>query len=749
MQINDASKESLESIRDGYLTLDRTWHITYLNRRAAAIMGREQEELTGKVIWSEFPVMLGTPLEAAYRQAMDTGRVQRLEMPGLLTGTWYYIFVCPVAEGITVYWQDIFGQKEAEDKLACQAQLLACVHDAIVAVDEHFIITYWSEMAGQLFGWTAAVALGQPYYEIFKTIVPGTTGEAAIQDFYQNGCYAGEAIYSHKDGRSVYVDMHTKAIQDRQGSFQGAVFSYRDISARQQAEAALAESERKYRELVKQAPTGIFEIDLRSWRFLSANDVGWEYLGYSMEELLALHPLEPLDEPSRRLFERQISQTLKGEKPDPSIDYKVKTKDGREIYVLFNLSITTDEHGRPLRATVVAHDITERKQAKEMLRAGKEHALNLVAKLRQADQNKNAFINMLSHELRNPLASIVMSCDLLEMVPWGSELSLKARATVKRQLKQLTRIVDDLLDMTRLTQNKITLQKERVDLNELVEQAVADYQGRFAEKEVVLEASLAEGPLWLEADPARLTQVLGNLLHNAAKFTPPGGRALVTVAGDTANQGAVITVQDTGAGLNPELLSELFSPFVQAEQGMARSEGGLGLGLSIVKGMVELHGGSVAAHSDGPGLGTQFTIRLPLQHSAAQEEAAGSNRLVARYLRVLVIDDMPDMAEILCVLLSYLGHEAEAAFSGPEGLAKAHEFKPEVVICDIEMPDMNGYAVASRLRKDEALKGLHLIALSGYANQEDLERSQAAGFNRHLVKPVDLDALNKLLRDIN
>ena len=399
---------------------------------------------------------------------------------------------------------------------------------------------------------------------------------------------------------------------------------------------------------------------------------------------------------------------------------------------------------------LVYNDITESMRAEQMLRESKERALDLVEKLRQQDQNKNAFLNMLSHELRNPLASIMMSLSLLDRVPANGKQAQRAREIAMRQGKQLTRLVDDLLDVARITQNKIILKKERLELNRLIEQTVADYQGQFRDKEVALESRLTSALLYLEADPARLTQIIGNLLDNASKFTSKGDEVLVMVGHEESTREALITIQDNGIGIMPEILPDLFEPFMQADSTLDRSNGGLGLGLAIVKGMAELHGGSASIYSEGLGKGTELTIRLPLTavESSKKEQGSKSGALSASPIRILIIDDIPDIIEILSSLLGYLGHTVAAAFNGPEGISKAKEFRPEVVICDIGLPGMNGYEVARSFGSDKELEDTYLIALSGYTQQEDLERAREAGFRKYLVKPINLETLEQTLAEI-
>jgi len=645
---------------------------------------------------------------------------------------------------------DMADCKNYKEKLVFQSHLLDSVHDAICAMDENYIVTYWNDMAEEIFGYSAEEVLGKP--SPIQAAITGSSRNQEIANMINDGFYVGEAIYNHKNGTPVYTNVHATVFKDSQGAYKGNVATFRDITRQKQIEKAVAESERKYRELLKYAPTGIFEIDFRKKRFLSVNDYMCQLSGYSREELLEMNPFDILDDQSKIAFQSRISQWLNGEKPDKNVDYKVIAKDGREIYITLNVTFTTDENGKPLGATVIGQDITERKLAERELQETQKQALDLVEKLNRTDLNKNEFISVLSHELRNPLASIMMGITVLDQVSPGSEEAIQAREIIKRQTDHLTRLVDDLLEVTRITQNKIKLKKERLELNQLVDQVVQDYRPQFAEKKVGLESRLNAGPVYLEADPARLTQAVGNLLANAFQFTDSGGNTQVTVETDQINMEAVIKIKDTGKGIDSSLLSDLFEPFMQADNSLDRSHSGLGMGLSIVKGIAILHGGSVAASSEGLGRGTKFTIRLPLafqevQNSSEQEEPIVEEQ--PRSLRILVIDDMPTITRLLSIMLKNLGHEVIIASSGPEGIAKAREFNPEIVFCDIGMPGMDGYDVAREIRSDERLKNAFLIALSGYAQDEDLKRSMAAGFDRHLAKPLRLAVLKATLAEYN
>lgn len=301
------------------------------------------------------------------------------------------------------------------------------------------------------------------------------------------------------------------------------------------------------------------------------------------------------------------------------LEYRVKTIDSGYIWTQNRGKITYNGQGQAVKVYAATIDITERKRAEEALRNSEGKARALVAELENVDRNKNTFISMLSHELRNPLASIMMSLDLLDKVPAGGYQATMALEVAKRQGKQLAHLVDDLLDVTRITKNKIELKKENIDINEIIKKAVQDYQSQFSKNRIRLVVKLIS-PLYLEADSYRLTQAIGNLLHNAAKFTSNDGEVIVTVSEDTNTTDVVITVQDTGRGIAPEALDNLFEPFMQVDKSLDRSLGGLGLGLPIVKGMVELHGGRVEGFSEGIGKGAKFIIHLPLPEKYIGEQ---------------------------------------------------------------------------------------------------------------------------------
>jgi PAS domain S-box-containing protein len=384
----------------------------------------------------------------------------------------------------------------------------------------------------------------------------------------------------------------------------------------------------------------------------------------------------------------------------------------------------------------LARAITEREALMSSLRHSKE-------RLEEADRHKNEFLGMLSHELRNPLAPIRNAIYILNHADPAGEQAGRARRIIERQAEQMTRLVDELLDVTRIARGKIELRRDRLDLAQLVRRAGEDHAGLMRERGIELSVEVPREPAWTDGDRVRLAQVVGNLLQNSAKFTPPGGR--VTLALELVRGGAEIHVRDTGSGMEPDLLSRVFEPFVQAERTLARTSGGLGLGLAMVKGLTEMHGGSVRAASAGPGQGAELVVRLPLVQEVAAERAAPVRSAKAgRGRRVLVVDDSEDAAESLAELVEMFGHMVEVAYDGPSAIAKARANTPDVILCDLGLPGMSGYDVARALR-GASMAGLQIVAVSGFAQPEDLRRAAEAGFDRHVAKPLDPEEIERLL----
>jgi signal transduction histidine kinase len=366
-----------------------------------------------------------------------------------------------------------------------------------------------------------------------------------------------------------------------------------------------------------------------------------------------------------------------------------------------------------------------------------------LATLQDADRRKDEFLGMLSHELRNPLAPIRYSVYLLKRSDARSDTISYARQVIERQTDHLTRLIDDLLDVTRIGRGKVTIAREPVNITDVARRAADDHGPLFAERGIIMSLEIPAQPAWVVGDATRVAQVLANLLDNAAKFTSAGGRVAVSLHNDAST--VEIRVQDSGAGIDPALRAHVFEPFVQSDKTLARSSGGLGLGLALVKGIVQLHGGTVEAESAGVGKGSEFIVRLPriAPPDTLPMPAARTSALV-HPKRVLIIEDNLDAAESLARLVSLLGHTSYIAHDGATGFALIEASQPDVVLCDIGLPGMSGYELAKTIR-ERGVKGARLIAVSGYAQPDDIRRAIEAGFDAHLAKPPDPGEIDRLL----
>jgi PAS domain S-box-containing protein len=452
-------------------------------------------------------------------------------------------------------------------------------------------------------------------------------------------------------------------------------------------------------------------------------------LGYTAEEVVGRHVSMLFPPEHSEDVELILGRIRRGEKVD-HYETRRRRKDGRIIDVSISVSPIRDDEGRIIGASKIGRDVTQQKRAEE--------------ERREADRRKDEFLAMLAHELRNPLSSISNAVQLFGRA--GAEADLPwAKDVVHRQVRHLARLIDDLLDVSRISRGKIALRLEPVDLAPILADAVETVRPLLEERSHELSLSIASGGLRLVADAARLEQVLVNLLANAAKYTEAGGKIALSARREGGE--VVVVVRDTGIGIAPELLPRIFELFVQGDRSAARSEGGLGIGLTLVQKLVQMHGGDVTAASEGPGAGSAFTVRLPAldqpgpRAPAPRAPLAGS---VRRRARVLVVDDNADNARGLELFLQLLGDDVRVAFDGASAVEAARAHRPEIVLLDIGLPGMDGYEVVRRLRAEEFGKDALIIAVSGYGQPDDLRRSREAGFDHHLVKPIDFDALMTL-----
>jgi signal transduction histidine kinase/ActR/RegA family two-component response regulator len=377
-----------------------------------------------------------------------------------------------------------------------------------------------------------------------------------------------------------------------------------------------------------------------------------------------------------------------------------------------------------------------------------QERLHLVDQLREADRRKDEFLATLAHELRNPLAPLSNALQLWSFAKTSPDQLEELRAMMQRQIRQMTRLIDDLLDVSRISRGKISLRVERVELRRLLNAALESVQPLIAGNNQRLELALPDEPIFVRGDATRISQVIGNVLHNAAKYTPERGEIAVNMAREGAT--ARISIRDTGCGIPAELLSSIFEMFQQVDQTLDRAQGGLGIGLTLARRLIEMHGGSISAQSAGSGHGSEFVISLPIEQTdeiiePERPSSFGAPRVQGPRRRVLVVDDLRESAVTLAQMLRALGHDVATAHDGYAALAQVSEQKPEVVFLDIAMPGMNGYEVARRIRALEALEPPVLIALTGYGQDEDRRRAREAGFDFHLTKPASVDQLVSLV----
>jgi PAS domain S-box-containing protein len=740
---------------------------------AEAIVGRTSEELGrnfGVESWND-----------RLREVFMSGQPLRFDRRSI-DGRWYDAHLIPELHGdrvetVLVVSRDITDRKRAEEALreahARTAAILEGIADAFYSLDDEWRFVAVNPAAEQApFGRPARELLGKVIWDVFPNI-PGTrihqhyldAVEKRSQEHYEarspiNGRWYEVFMFPQSGGLDVYL----RDIDDRKRleRLYAVLSQVNEAIVRTPGEQPLFSE--VCRIVAEQGDFPLAWIGLvegQAVRPVAAGGAEQSYLSEIRVEVdgeLGAGPTGTCIRENRPVVNDDFA-TNAGTAPwrQPALGHGFRAsaafplhKDGKPIGALtlyahrpgvfdaaelrLLLALTAD-----LSYALVALEHERRRtETEHALRAANEQ---LVA----ADQRKNDFLAMLSHELRNPLTPICNSLYILEHAAPGGDQGRHALDVLGRQIGQLVRLVDDLLDVTRISRNKIQLQRSLLDLNEVVGRALEDHRSLFADRRIAVETTFAPEPLPIYGDRERLAQVVGNLLQNAAKFTPAGGQVKVGTAPVPSRGRAVLRILDNGVGMDSAILRRLFQPFMQAEATLDRSKGGLGLGLALVKGLVEMHGGEVCANSDGPGKGAEFIVELPLDATlaAAKPDVAGTE---TRGRRVLIIEDNVDAADSLREVLEFGQHVVAVAHNGSEGLAKARQFHPEIVFCDIGLPGLDGYQVARAFRADEALKGAFLVALSGYALPEDLQRAWDAGFSKHLAKPPSVEKIEDILR---
>jgi PAS domain S-box-containing protein len=520
-------------------------------------------------------------------------------------------------------------------------------------------------------------------------------------------------------------------------------YQIRDAIALHEAQATqLRAQEERLRFALAAGGLGSWELDLATMQ-LSCSEACSAHFGqtvshFSHEALLgSIHPDD------RERIARAISSSIEsGSSYD--VEYRVCWPNGEVRWLMVRGRATYDARGAATRMAGVSLDISERKQMHDALQVSQSELAKQAEQLRSADQRKDEFLAMLAHELRNPLAPIRTGMELLRQSR-NPETAERALGVMNRQVAHMVRLIDDLLDVSRITRGKLELKRGPVQLGTLVSTAVEASKPFIERGQHTLRVAIENEALWLDADVTRVAQVIGNLLNNAAKYTPRGGIIELT-AGRQADQ-VVIAVRDNGLGIPRERLADIFEMFNQLSHPSERAQGGLGIGLALVKRLVELHGGSVLADSPGPGQGSTFTVHLPLSvptagAHAADGQAAGYN---GARKRVLVVDDNDDACQLLAMMLQNADCQTQTANDGPSALQAASSWSPDIVILDIGMPGMSGYEVARRLRDGQNGSPVRLIALTGWGTVEDRRKAFDAGFDVHLTKPVEVAELYRAI----
>lgn len=473
-----------------------------------------------------------------------------------------------------------------------------------------------------------------------------------------------------------------------------------------------------------------------------------DLLGESTAVLVGAELADYLQVADRPAFRKILAET----DGDAEMDASMRGPSGALIPV--HLAAATLLQPPRILSLVITDLREQKRQESERLAHIEEQAARRVAEsaaesLREADRRKDEFLAMLAHELRSPLAPIRNGLEILDRLSSQDPTIVKTRTIMTRQVESLVRLVDDLLDASRVSQGKIELKRERMDLRTSVTRALESAQGFIEKRQQKLEVALPDQPIYLNGDTIRLAQAVINLLSNASKFTPAGGEITLTVRreGDQAS----IVVRDTGMGIRPDMLSRIFELFAQVNASMGRTEGGLGIGLTLSRRLIELHGGTLEGASEGVNKGSQFTIRLPVEPVTARVQTASCSEespAVVTSRRILVVDDNRDAAESLTILLNLLGHESRTEIDSENAVRSVREFKPDLVLLDISMPGMSGYEIANLIRQQPELGTVRVVAVSGYGSERHRQRSLSTGFDGHLVKPVGVEQLEEILRSI-
>jgi PAS domain S-box-containing protein len=743
-------RTTLASIGDAVIATDNEGHITAMNGVAESLTGWTSAEAAGQPLHAVFRIVnehTRKPAENPVQTALMLGGVVGLANHTLLiakNGGEMPIddSAAPIrcregkVVGCVLVFRDVTERRRAEKTSRVLASIVESSEDAIIGKDTNGIITTWNGAAERLFGYSAAEAVGQP----IGMLAPAdrTDEMPAILARIRQGERVGhfDTVRRAKSGRFVPISLTVSPIKDEEGQVIGASKIARDISERRRAEQAIQEERARLHATLHGIGDGVITTNAEG-RVTMINPVaqaltGWgeEATGQPLEKVFRIvneHTRKSAENPAAKALREGIIVGL----ANHSILIR---KDGTERPIDDSAAPIRGAVGQILGCVLVFRDITDRRKAEEALK--------------EADHRKDEFLATLAHELRNPLAPIRNAVQMLLMKD-APDPDLKwSREVIDRQSRHMARLLDDLLDVSRITHNKLELRKERFALGSVIQSAVETSRPLIDSVGQQLTVTLPPEPVYLDADPVRLSQVLSNLLNNAAKFSKPAAR--IRLACEREGMDLLVSVKDDGIGIAADTLPRLFDIFSQGQPISDGSQNGvLGIGLSLVKGLVQLHAGRIEARSEGPGKGSEFIVRLPVVVESPGQESAPANddggRPIVVERRLLIVDDLKDAADSLAMLLTMMGHKVHTTYDGEEAIVAAEKFKPEVVLLDIGMPKLNGYDVCRRIRQQEWSNGMFVVALTGWGQEHDRRRAKEAGFDYHMVKPVHTAELMNFL----
>jgi PAS domain S-box-containing protein len=741
---------TLASIGDAVISTDAQGRVTYLNGVAETLTGWTEAEAAGRPLPDVFQIVneysrapAENPALRALREGMTVGLANHTvliardgsERP-IDDSAAPMLDESGVAVGVVLVFRDVAERRQDEEVRARLAAIVESSQDAIISKTLDGVIRTWNSGAERIFGYRAEEAVGRPITLIIPQERLAEDEERSILARLARGELIEhyETVRVAKDGRRLDISLTVSPIRDAEGRIIGASKVARDVTERKRVEAALRESEQRFRTLAAHAPVGIFLTDPQG-QCLFVNECWCKMAGLAPEEAQgqgwarALHP-----DDRERVFQEWSAAVGAGQ-PFAS-EYRFRTSRGHVTWLHGQAGGLFDEAGRISGYIGILNDITQRREAVEALQ--------------EADRRKDEFLAVLAHELRNPLAPLRNGLQVMRLGADNPDLVARTRDMMDRQLSHMVRLIDDLLDVSRISRNKMELRRSQVLLADVLGSAVETVRPALEAAGQELTVALPPGPVPLDADLTRLAQVFGNLLSNSAKYTGRGGHVEITAA--RAGDQIRVSVRDDGIGIPASALSNIFEIFSQVDRSIERSTGGLGIGLALVKGLVEMHGGTVEAASPGEGQGSTFTVTLPVvkdrTEPASGTPGEGGADAAEPDRRILVVDDSQDSAASMALMLELLGNEVRTAHDGLEAMAIAEQFRPQVILMDIGMPRLNGYEATRRIREQPWGRDIAVIALTGWGQEEDRARSKEAGCDGHLVKPIHLPDLEKLLSEL-